>query len=78
MDISKLDKKTQNYIKEELDEHHVSASLLSMKEISSASLNSDTKEHFDSMLVSLNYVVLMVILLAAALDLLYWSIFSCL
>lgn len=54
-------------IKEELDEHHVSASLLSMKEISSTSLNSDTKEHFDSMLVSLNYVVLMVILLAAAL-----------
>lgn len=54
-------------IKDGLDVHQTIADLLLMDEVSSAYANADTQEQFDSMISSINYVVIMVIVLAAAL-----------
>lgn len=54
-------------IKDGLDAHQTIADLLLMDEVSSAYANADTQEQFDSMISSINYVVVMVIVLAAAL-----------
>ncbi|MGN0377711.1 MAG: FtsX-like permease family protein [Suilimivivens sp.] len=55
-----------NY-KEELDIHEAAAAMMSQEGVSSVTVNQDTKERFDNMLGSMNYVVLLVILCAAAL-----------
>lgn len=54
-------------IKDGLDAHQTVAGLLLMDEVSSAYANADTEEQFNSMISSINYVVIMVIVLAAAL-----------
>lgn len=54
-------------IKDGKDAHQTVADLLSMDEVSSAYVNADTEEQFNSMISSINYVVIMVIVLAAAL-----------
>lgn len=54
-------------IKDGLDAHQTVADLLLMDEVSSAYANADTEEQFNSMISSINYVVIMVIVLAAAL-----------
>lgn len=54
-------------IKDGFDVHQTIADLLLMDEVSSAYANADTQEQFDSMISSINYVVIMVIVLAAAL-----------
>lgn len=54
-------------IKDRKDAHQTVAGLLSMDEVSSAYVNADTEEQFNSMISSINYVVIMVIVLAAAL-----------
>lgn len=47
--------------------HEVSASLMKLDEVTAVSVNADTMERFDSMMASIDYIVLLVILCAAAL-----------
>lgn len=54
-------------LKDGADAHQTVANLLSMDEVSSASVNSDTEDRFNNMISSINYVVILVIVLAAAL-----------
>lgn len=53
--------------KEELDIHEAAAALMNQKDVSSVTVNQDTRDRFDSMMGSMNYVVLLVIICAAAL-----------
>lgn len=55
-----------NY-KENLDIHEAAAALMKLDGVSSVTVNQDTKERFDNMMGSMNYVVLLVIVCAAAL-----------
>ncbi len=54
-------------INDELDGHEVSAEILAEDIVSSVTLNSDTEERLANMMQSLDYIVLMVIICAAAL-----------
>ncbi len=54
-------------INEEYDVHEVTADILDESIVSSATLNADTEETLSTMMESLNYIVLMVIVCAAAL-----------
>lgn len=53
--------------KEELDIHETAAILMNQEGVSSVTVNQDTRDRFDSMMGSMNYVVLLVIICAAAL-----------
>ncbi len=50
-----------------VDAHEVSALLMKLDEVMAVSVNADTMERFDSMMASIDYIVLLVILCAAAL-----------
>lgn len=50
-----------------VDAHEVSASLMKLDEVTAVSVSADTMERFDSMMASIDYIVLLVILCAAAL-----------
>ncbi len=54
-------------LKDGMDAHQTVADMLTLDDISSAYVNADTQEQFNSMISSINYVVIMVIVLAAAL-----------
>lgn len=56
-------------LKEEdsVDAHQVSAALMKLDEVTAVSVSADTMERFDSMMASIDYIVLLVILCAAAL-----------
>ena len=56
-------------LREEMDAHQAAANLMKLSVVSSVTLNKDTKERFDNMMSSLNYIVLLVIACAAALAL---------
>ena len=49
------------------DAHGVAATLMKLDEVTSVSLSADTMTRFDSMMASIDYIVLLVILCAAAL-----------
>lgn len=53
--------------KDELDIHEAAAVLMNQDGVSAVSVNQDTRERFDNMMGSMNYVVLLVIICAAAL-----------
>lgn len=55
-----------NY-KEDMDIHEASAALMKLNEVSAVTVNQDTRERFDNMMGSMNYIVLLVIICAAAL-----------
>lgn len=55
-----------NY-KEELDIHEAAAVLMGREAVSAVTVNQDSKERFDNMMGSLDYVILLIILCAAAL-----------
>lgn len=55
-----------NY-KEGLDIHEAAASFMKQDGVSAVTVNQDTRERFDNMMGSMNYVVLLVIICAAAL-----------
>lgn len=52
---------------QDADEHQVAAAIMKDKQVASITLNKDTEERLSKMLGSLNYVVLLVIICAAAL-----------
>lgn len=54
-------------LKDGMDAHQTVADMLTLDDISSAYVNADTQEQFNNMISSINYVVIMVIVLAAAL-----------
>lgn len=54
-------------LKAEKDAHQTVADMLLLDDVSSAYVNADTEEQFNNMISSINYVVIMVIVLAAAL-----------
>lgn len=54
-------------LKDGKDAHQTVADLLSTDDVSSASVNADTESQFNNMISSINYVVILVIVLAAAL-----------
>ncbi len=54
-------------LKDGRDAHQTVADLLALDDVSSAYVNADTEEQFNNMISSINYVVIMVIVLAAAL-----------
>lgn len=55
-----------NY-KENLDVHESAANLMKLDEVSAVTVNQDIRKRFDSMMSSLNYIVLLIIICAAAL-----------
>lgn len=54
-------------LKDGMGPHQTAADMLALDDISSAYVNADTQEQFNNMISSINYVVIMVIVLAAAL-----------
>ncbi len=54
-------------LNEDSDAHNVAASIIKLSTVSNTTINSDVLERFDGMMKSLDYVVLLVILCAAAL-----------
>lgn len=55
-----------NY-KNNLDVHKCAANLMKLDEVSAVTVNQDIRKRFDSMMSSLNYIVLLIIICAAAL-----------
>lgn len=50
-----------------VDAHEVSATLMKLEDVTAVSVNEDTMDRFESMMASIDYIVLLVILCAAAL-----------
>lgn len=50
-----------------IDSHQVSADLMKLDSVTAVSVNADTMERFESMMASIDYIVILVILCAAAL-----------